>query len=132
MCGMMFSEKLKKVSLEHDRTLVEAETVAPRNAIAPVGSRSGWRGELGVVPTKYKSSRKVSVRIASKTIGQFLMNFGSTDRHVSRGSEAQLDPISVNLQHHDFNIFPDKHPFAGFSAKNQHFSSSMKRETHPI
>jgi hypothetical protein len=60
--------------------------------------------------------REFSAFTTGKTVGQFLMNLGSADRHIPRGVEAQLDPISVNLQHDHFNIFPDEHSLAGFSA----------------
>jgi hypothetical protein len=68
--------------------------------------------------TKDKSSRKLGVCNTGKTVGQFLMDLGSTDRHISRGSEAQLDPISVNLQHDNLNVLANEDSFARLSAEN--------------
>jgi hypothetical protein len=62
--------------------------------------------------------RELSAFTSGQTVGQLLVNLGSADRHIARGVETQLHTISVNLQHHDFNVFPDKHSLAGFSAKN--------------
>ena len=40
------------------------------------------------------------------------MDLGPEDRHIPRGREAELHPVSFNLQHHDFNIFANENSFA--------------------
>jgi hypothetical protein len=66
--------------------------------------------------TNDKSSRRLGVCGARKTIGQFLVDFGPENRHVSGSFEAELDPISLNLEHHDLDIFPHQHSLARLSA----------------
>ena len=63
---------------------------------------------------------KVGACTSSQRVGEFSMNLGPTDRHIARGSEAQLHPIPFNLQHNHLDVLANEDSLAGFSAKNQH------------
>ena len=52
--------------------------------------------------------------MSSQTVGQFLMDFGSDDRHVAGSREAQFYAISVNSQHDDFDVLTDQNLLPAF------------------
>jgi len=58
--------------------------------------------------------------MSSQIVGQFLMDFGSDDRHIAGSSEAQSYAISTNLQDNDLDVLTNQYLLPGFSAKNQH------------
>jgi hypothetical protein len=68
--------------------------------------------------------------MSSQTVGQFPMDFGPKDRHVTRCSEAQLYPISVNFQHDYFDVLANEDSLTRFSAKNQHVPSLKRAVGH--
>ncbi len=51
------------------------------------------------------------------------MNLGPTDRHITRGYEAQLHPVSFDFQHNYLYVLTNENSLLGFSAKNQHVPS---------
>lgn len=65
-----------------------------------------------------KLSRKRSVCRTCKAVSQLLMNFGPTDRHIARGSEAQFHPISLNFQHNYLDVLANEDSLPRFSAQN--------------
>jgi hypothetical protein len=65
--------------------------------------------------------------MSSQTVSQLSANLGPKDRHVPRGSEAQLYVISANFQHNYFDVLTDEDSLPRFSAKNQHVPSLQVR-----